>query len=93
MPAKELKNKLEKFASSLSIRNMAITYVPSINDEKSEMHLNKIAPQTKNTIIVYNNRIVADKFVNFEPTDKNFNLLFDGVEQAGKSKAKLPSKK
>jgi protocatechuate 3,4-dioxygenase beta subunit len=90
---KELESKLEKFASDLSIKNMAITYVPSINDKKTEMNLNKVNPETKNTIIVYNNRMVFDKFVNFIPTEENFNFLFNSVEEAGKSKATLPAKK
>ncbi len=93
LPIKDLESKLEKFARSLSIKSMAITYVPSINDKKTEMNLNKINPKTKTTIIVYNNRMVFDKFVDFIPTGKNFNLLFNSVEEAGKSKAKLPAKK
>ncbi len=93
LPIKELESKLEKFANSLSIKNMAITYVPSINDKETEMNLNNINPKTKTTIIVYNNRRVFDKFMDFIPTDKNFNLLFNSVEEAGKSKAKLPAKK
>ncbi len=93
LPIKELESKLEKFANSLSIKNMAITYVPSINDKETEMNLNNINPKTKTTIIVYNNRRVFDKFMDFIPTNKNFNLLFNSVEEAGKSKAKLPAKK
>ncbi|HZH95776.1 MAG TPA: hypothetical protein VEY06_07825, partial [Flavisolibacter sp.] len=86
LPTAELENQLTKFAGSLAIKNMAITYVPSINDERTEMNLNRINPKTKNTIIVYNNRGVFDKFVDFTPTDKNFKLLFNSVEEAGKWK-------
>lgn len=85
---KEMESKLEKFASSLSIVNMAITYVPSINDHESEMDLNQINPKTKNTIIVYNHRRIFDKFIDFTPTDSNFNLLFNSVEEAGKGQKK-----
>jgi hypothetical protein len=57
------------------------------------MDLNKINPETKTTLIVYNNRIVFDKFVDFVPTDQNFKLLFHSVDEAGKSGAKLPVEK
>jgi protocatechuate 3,4-dioxygenase beta subunit len=93
LPIKELENKLETFAKSLSVQNMAITYVPSIDDEKTEMNLNKINSKTRNTIIVYNNRGVFDKFVDFVPTEKAFNFLFHSVEEARKSKAALFAKK
>ena len=89
LSVKEIESKLEKFADSLSIKNMAITYVPSIDDKKTEMNLNKINPKTKSTIIVYNHRIVFDKYIDFSPTDKNFSLLINSVEEAGKSNAKL----
>ncbi len=93
LAAKELESKLQKFANSLSIRNMAITYVPSIDDRKTEMNLNNINPNTKSTIIVYNSRKVFDKFIDFTPTEKNFNLLFSSIDEAGKSKANLPVEK
>jgi protocatechuate 3,4-dioxygenase beta subunit len=92
LSVKEIESKLEKFANGLSIENMAITYVPSIDDKKTEMNLNKINPKTRNTIIVYNRRVVFDKYIDFIPTEKNFNSLFNSVEEAGKSKVKLPEK-
>ena len=85
---KELERKLSKFAETLSIKNMAITYVPSINDIETEMDLNNINGKTKTTIIVYNKRMVFDKFIDFIPTEKNFNLLFNSVAQAGMLTAK-----
>lgn len=89
LPVKEVEAKLQRFADSLSIKNMAITYVPSIHDKKTEMYLNEINPKTRSTLIVYNNRKVFDKFIDFTATEKNFNLLFSSVEEAGKSKSKL----
>jgi protocatechuate 3,4-dioxygenase beta subunit len=92
LSVKEIESKLEKFANGLSIENMAITYVPSIDDKKTEMNLNKVNPKTRNTIIVYNRRMVFDKYIDFIPTEKNFNLLFNSVEEAAKSKIQLPKK-
>ncbi len=89
LPVKELKRKLGEFASKIAVKNMAITYVPSVVDKETDMHLNKINPKTRTTIIVYHNRTVFDKFVDFSATEKNFNLLFHSVEEAGKSKASV----
>jgi protocatechuate 3,4-dioxygenase beta subunit len=80
----EIEMKLAIFADSLSIENMAITYVPSIDDKKSEMNLNRINPKTKTTIIIYNKRTVLDKYIDFVATEKNFNLLFSSVDEVGR---------
>jgi protocatechuate 3,4-dioxygenase beta subunit len=89
----QLEIKLKQLSDSLFLKNIAVTYVPAIDDNETEMHLNKINPSTKNTIIVYNNRVVFDKFVDFTPTQKNFRLLLNSVDAAGKSNRTLPAKK
>jgi protocatechuate 3,4-dioxygenase beta subunit len=84
LPKRDVEAKLEKFAHGLSIQNMAITYVPAVDDGETEMDLNNINPKTKTTLIVYNKRKVFDKFVDFTATEKNFNLLFGSVDEAGR---------
>ncbi len=63
-----------------------MTYVPSANDKATDTYLNRINPATENTFIVYNNRKIADKFVNFEFNEQNAALLKTSVERAGKEK-------
>jgi glutaredoxin-related protein len=45
--------------------------IPAINDEESNVNLHKINPATRNTAIVYNDRKVKDKIVNFTPSAAN----------------------
>ncbi len=92
LSVEDMEKKLKNFADNLSIKCMAVAYVPSIDDHESEMDLNRINPKTKTTIIVYNNRTVVEKFIDFIPTEVNFRSLFNTVDEAGKSKARLSSK-
>jgi len=80
----EMEEKLAGLGKELNIHNMALTYVPSVNDKRSSVYLHKINPLSKNTIIVFNLRKVRDKFINFVPSDNNFATLFKAVDAAGK---------
>jgi protocatechuate 3,4-dioxygenase beta subunit len=93
LSTKQLETKLKQFTDRLSLKHVAVTYVPSVDDKETEMNLNNINGNTSNTLIVYNKRLVFDKFINFLPTEKNFRLLFNSVTAAGKSNLTLPVKK
>lgn len=84
--AAEMETKLAALGEKLNIKHIALTYVPAADDRKSSVYLNQINSQTRNTVIVYNNRHVADKFVNLAFTEQNQNLLKAAVERAGKEK-------
>ncbi len=84
LPAVQIEEKLARLGMELNIVNMALTYVPAVNDKASSVYLHKINPQSKNTIIVYNLRKVRDKFINFVPSDGNFAALFKAVDAAAK---------
>jgi protocatechuate 3,4-dioxygenase, beta subunit len=66
---------LEKMGVELNLKNIALTFVPSFADTESEANLNKINPGAENTIIIYRNRTIIDKFINLKPTEENFQLL------------------
>ncbi len=66
---------LEKLGMELNLQNIALTFVPSFSDTASEANLNKINPAVENTIIMYRNRTIIDKFINLKPTEENFRLL------------------
>jgi protocatechuate 3,4-dioxygenase, beta subunit len=82
----QLETKLAAFGQKLNLKKIAVTYVPSADDKATDTYLNRINPATENTFIVYNNRKVADKFVNFEFNEQNTTLLRASVERAGKEK-------
>ncbi len=66
---------LESIGIELKLKNIALTFVPSLNDIESEVNLNKINPSVENTIVIYKHRTIIDKFINLKPTLENFNLL------------------
>ena len=85
-PKAQLEARLSAFGQQLNLRQIAVTYVPAVDDTASSAHLNRINPQTRNTFIVYSNRKVADKFVNHAFTDQNTKLLEAALTRASKEK-------
>lgn len=80
---------LEKLGTELNIRNVALTFVPSFTDEKTETFLNKINPEVSNTFIVYKYRNIIDKYINLLPTKENFILLSKTLDDTKDEKFEL----
>lgn len=80
-PTAEVEESLISFAKELNLKHIAVTYVPSPTDAKTTA-LNEINPSLGNTLILYKRRKVFDKFVNFEPSEKNLRLLTGAVNRA-----------
>jgi protocatechuate 3,4-dioxygenase, beta subunit len=66
---------LEKIGNKLGLKKIALTFVPSFSDTESEVNLNKINPNIDNTFIIYKHRTIVDKYVNLKPTEQNFKLI------------------
>jgi protocatechuate 3,4-dioxygenase, beta subunit len=66
---------LENIGVELNLKNIALTFVPSLADTESETNLNMINPTAENTFIVYRNRTIIDKFIDLKPTEANFKLV------------------
>lgn len=86
LTSEKLESKLSDLGRRLGLRNVAVTYVPSVDDRATDTYLNQINPSTRNTFIVYNNRKVADKFTNLALTERNATLLKRSVERAERDK-------
>lgn len=86
LPRQQLETNLAAFGQKLDLKKIAVTYVPSADDKATDTYLNRINPATENTFIVYNNRKVADKFVNFKFNEQNIALLKTSVKRAGNEK-------
>jgi protocatechuate 3,4-dioxygenase, beta subunit len=71
---------LEALGKELKLQRTALTYVPSMNDQETEMHLNKIDPNVENTIIIYKHRRIVGKFVNLSPTEDHFKNIKTVIE-------------
>lgn len=66
---------LEKTGVELSLENIALTFVPSFTDTRTEVQLNKINPEVENTFVVYRYRTIVEKFISLQPTQSNFKML------------------
>lgn len=72
--------KLEQLGRDLNLTQVALTIVPSFEDEKSEVHLMKINPNVENTFLMYKHSMIVDKFINLEPTAEHFELMSARLE-------------
>ncbi len=88
---KDLRQKeLEKIGKELNIKNMALTFVPSMTDQKSEVNLNKINPEVDNTFIIYRHATIIDKYIDLKPTAANFNAISKTLDKTKSDYFDLP---
>lgn len=66
---------LENIGLELNLKNVALTFVPSMTDTETEVNLNKINPSVENTFVIYRHRTIIDKFIDIKPTADNFRLI------------------
>lgn len=78
---KERQNELERIGQQLNLKNIALTFVPSMNDTETEAVLNKINPVVENTFVIYRHRNIVDKQINLKPTEKSFQLITKILDQ------------
>jgi protocatechuate 3,4-dioxygenase, beta subunit len=84
---------LEQLGKELNLKNIALTFVPSFLDTESEVHLNKINPKAKNTIIIYRHRNIIGKFTDLKPTRENQNKISDILDKTRNEYFELPEPK
>ena len=75
---------LEDIGNELDIKNVALTFVPSLTDTTTEVFFNKINPDVENTFIVYQQGEIIDKYVNLPPTPDNYKRIVSSVENTMK---------
>ena len=80
---------LEKLGTELGLNKVALTFVPSFNDKSSEVYLNKIDPNTKNTFLIYKRSRVIDKYVDLKPNQQNFNKIINRLDESANEYFKL----
>jgi hypothetical protein len=71
----DLEKRLLEFSKNNELKHVAVLSIPSATDDKNAV-LYRINPNndTRNTLIVYKNRRVFDKYINFDYSDKSFAL-------------------
>ncbi len=71
---------LEQLGRSLDLERVALTFVPSLTDTASEVHLNHIDPNAVNTLILYKRSKVIANFTDLKPTDTSFALIRQALD-------------
>jgi protocatechuate 3,4-dioxygenase, beta subunit len=72
---------LEKIGTELDLKNIALTFVPSLTDTESEVNLNKINPTVESTFVLYRQRAIIQKFIDLKATTENFKLISSTLDQ------------
>ncbi len=72
---------LQKVGKELQLKNIALTFVPSLTDTESEVNLNKINPIVENTFVIYRHRTIIDKFIDLKPTADNFKRISNTLDE------------
>ena len=78
---KARENELEKIGTELNLKNIALTFVPSMTDTESEVNLNKINPTVENTFIIFKHRAIIEKYIDLKATAKSFKLISSTLDQ------------
>jgi protocatechuate 3,4-dioxygenase, beta subunit len=66
---------LENIGLELNLKNMALTFVPSMTDKESEVYLNKINPNVENTLVIFKHRTIVEKFINLKASADNYKII------------------
>lgn len=73
----ERQQELAQIGAELNLKNVALTFVPSLEDRESEVYLNKINPTVSSTLILYRQTTIIDKFIDYKPTATHFKSIQD----------------
>jgi protocatechuate 3,4-dioxygenase, beta subunit len=88
---KEARQKeLESIGPELNLKNVALTFVPSMTDTESEVNLNKINPDAENTFIIFKHRTIIDKFINFKASADNYKVISSTLDKTKGDYFNLP---
>ncbi len=72
---KDRLKELEELGADLKLKNTALTFVPSLTDQDSDVYLNEINQEVENTILIYRRNIIIGKYVNAQANPVNFSEI------------------
>ena len=72
------------------MKNVALTFVPSMSDSESEVNLNKINTYVENTIIVFRQRNIIAKFIDLKPLTESFKNISTVLDKSTSEYFSLP---
>ncbi len=87
---KDRMNQLEKLGAELKLKNTALTFVPSLTDQESDVYLNAINQQVENTILVYRRNTIIAKYIDAPAIPANFTEISMLLDETSTGYFKLP---
>lgn len=84
---------LETLGTQLELNTIALTFVPSFTDKNSDIHLNEINPKVENTFLLFKRSNIIDKYINFKPTQENFKIIKQRLDETANDYFKLSKAK
>lgn len=72
---------LEAIGTELNLKNIALTFVPSMTDTESDVNLNKINPAVENTFIIFRQSAIIAKFIDLKADAENFALIANTLDK------------
>ena len=72
---------LKNLGLKLDLMHIALTHVADFDDKVSEVYLNKINPEVRNTLIIYRQRGIVDKYIDLQANKSNFQKISDALDQ------------
>lgn len=81
---------LEALGRELDLRHVALTFVPSLADQESEVALNRIDPGVKSTIILYRRSRIVDKAIDLPANAESFRWLQERLDRSSNEYFDLP---
>ncbi|MEO7048362.1 MAG: hypothetical protein ABI091_23895, partial [Ferruginibacter sp.] len=81
---------LKLMGTQLNLKNIALTYVPSLTDTESEVSLNRINPDVENTFIIFKQRTITEKFIDLKATAENFKIILTTLDKTKGNYFNLP---
>lgn len=87
---RQRRRELEQIGAELNLKRVALTFVPSLTDTESEVYLNKINQEVKNTFILYKNRSIVEKFIDLSATPEHYEMLTRTLDRSRGNYFALP---
>ena len=84
---------LEQLGKELGLNYVALTFVPSFTDPASEIDYLGIDPELGNTILLYKNRTIIDKFIELKAIPTNFKKISQRLDETTNDFFRLPTVK
>jgi protocatechuate 3,4-dioxygenase, beta subunit len=84
------RQELESIGLELGLERIALTFVPSLSDQGTEVHLNRLHNGLDNAFVLFRNGTIVDSFANLPPTTDSFERITSALDHTRSEYFELP---